>query len=399
VTEPAAEFIFGSWRAAQVPVAIEYPLEVLDEIRATATDGFQKLARGGLEVGGVLFGVRRDEGVRILTWRPIQCEYALGPTLQLSGRDRARLTLLLQTATDDPDLEGLQAVGWFVSHTRSDVLLSPQDLEIFDVFFPRPWQVTLVLHPTQAGVASAGFFVREADGTLKADSSYQEFSVKPLQRAPRLADVPAPVVKDRSNSRLKPQEMVATPMPTAAEPPQLGSGEAPLFRTLERSRAPRGWLWIVPVIGGLIVAGFLIKERYLARGIQPFSFHVFDAGQTVQIEWDQNSASIRNAHLGVIDITDGGETRRYSLADNELHAGRMSYLRRGGDLELRMTVYPVGSTAVQEFAHFLDPGSLAPPAPPPEVEQLRQERDRLETQVQQLKQDLLKEQTRRRRRK
>ena len=147
------------------------------------------------------------------------------------------------------------------------------------------------------------------------------------------------------------------------------------------------------------MAGFLIRERYLARGNQPFSFHVFDAGQTVQIEWDQNSASIHNAHLGVIDITDGGETKRYSLADNELRAGKMSYLRSGGDLELRMTVYPAGSTAVQEFAHFLDPGSLAPPAPPAEVEQLRQERDRLETEVQQLKEDLLKEQTRRRRRK
>jgi len=399
VIEPAAESIFGSWSAAQVPVAIEYPLEVLDEIRATATDGFQKLARGGLEVAGVLFGVRRDAGIRILTWRPIQCEYALGPTLQLSERDRAQLTLLLQTAAEDPDLEGLQPVGWFVSHTRSDVLLSPQDLEIFEGFFPKPWQVTLVLHPTQAGVASAGFFVREADGTLKADSSYQEFSVKPLHRAARLADVPVPVVKDRSNSRLKPQEMVATPTPSAAEPPQLGSVEAPLFRTLERPRGPRGWLWILPIIGGLIVAGFLIRERYLARGNQPFSFHVFDAGQTVQIEWDQNSASIHNAHLGVIDITDGGETKRYSLADNELRAGKMSYLRSGGDLELRMTVYPAGSTAVQEFAHFLDPGSLAPPAPPAEVEQLRQERDRLETEVQQLKEDLLKEQTRRRRRK
>jgi hypothetical protein len=56
VTEPTAEFIFGSWGAPQLPVAIEYPLEVMDEIRAAATDGLQKLARGGLEVGGVLFG-------------------------------------------------------------------------------------------------------------------------------------------------------------------------------------------------------------------------------------------------------------------------------------------------------------------------------------------------------
>jgi len=370
----------------------------MDEIRATATDGLQKLARGGLEVAGILFGVRREAGIRILTWRPIPCEYALGPTLQLSERDRADLTRLIETSVEDPDLEGLQPVGWFLSHTRSDVLLSPQDLEIFDGFFPGPWQLTLVLRPTHAGVARAGFFVREADGTLKSDSSYQEFTVKPLHRASRLADVPVPVAKDRSNARLKPEPAVAAPMATIVEPRRPAHAEPPLFRTLERHKAPRGWLWTLPVILGVIVAGFLIKERYLPPGNQPFSFHVFDAGETVQIEWDRNSAPIRNAHLGVIDVKDSGETKRYPLADDELHSGKMSYSRRGGDLELRMTVYPVGSTAVQEFAHFLDPGLVTPPAPPAEVEQLRKERDRLETEVKQLKEDLRKAQTVRRRR-
>jgi hypothetical protein len=158
------------------------------------------------------------------------------------------------------------------------------------------------------------------------------------------------------------------------------------------------------VILGLIVAGLFVKERYLTHQNQPFSLHVYDAGETVQIEWDQNAAPIRNAHIGVIDIKDGGETKRYSLADEELHAGKLPYQRRGGDLELRMTVYPVGSTAVQEFAHFLDPGPVAPvpaaaptPAPPStsEIDQLRQERDRLDTEVKKLKEDLRKERSRR----
>ena len=380
-------------------MAIEYPLEVMDEIRAAVTDGLQKLARGGLEIAGVLFGVRRETGIRILTWRPIRCEYAHGPTLQLSSRDLAELTRLLTAAAEDPDLEGLQPVGWFLSHTRSEVLLSPQDQEIFNGFFPKLWQTTLVLHPNQAGVARAGFFVRAADGALKSDSSYQEFTVKPLHRAQTLADAPVPVAKERSNSRLKPEPVVVTPATSraapSAEPRPPARVEPPLFRTLDRSKTPRGWLWMVPVVLGLVVAGFLIKERYLTPR-QPFSLHVYDAGETVQIEWNQNSAPIRDAHIGVIDIKDGGETKRYSLADDELRAGKMSYLRRGGDLELRMTVYPVGSTAVQEFAHFLDPGPATPPAAPPEVEQLRKERDQLESEVNQLKDDLRKERALRR---
>ena len=405
MTEQTAEFIFGSWSAPQLPLEVEYPLEVMDELRAAATDGLQKLARGGLEVGGVLFGSRRDTGIRILTWRPIPCEYALGPTLQLSERDRAELKRLLAASAADSDLQGLQPVGWFLSHTRSAVVLSPHDLEIFDEFFPEPWQVTLVLHPAQTGVARAGFFVREPGGGLKSDSSYQEFTVKPMHRASRLPDLPLPAAaKDPPAPQAKPAH---DPRPLATNGGHIPAAhlEPPLFRTLERPRTPRGWLWMLPVILGFIVAGFLVKERYLAAQNRTFPFRVYASGDTVQIEWDQNAAPIRNAHLGALEIKDSGESKRYPLADEQLRAGKMSYLPRSGDLEMRMTVYPVGFTPVQEFAHFLDPGPAGAPAPAPapaanisEIDQLREERDRLQKQVNQLKEDLRKEQNLRRRR-
>jgi hypothetical protein len=243
---------------------------------------------------------------------------------------------------------------------------------------------------------------------LKSDSSYQEFTVKPLHRGYNLADNPAPVAKERSNSRLKPQPALATPVAAApiatlAETRPLAHVEPPVFRTLDRTKAPRGWLWTLPVILGIIVAGFLVKERYLTIQNQTFFFHVQEAGDSVRIEWDQNAAAIRNAHVGAIDVKDGGGTKRYALGDQELQSGQMLYKRQGGDLEIRMTVYPVGFNPVQQFAHFLDPGSgvpasSTPTGPPAEVEQLRQERDRLETEVKQLKENLRKEQALRRRR-
>ena len=146
-----------------------------------------------------------------------------------------------------------------------------------------------------------------------------------------------------------------------------------------------------------------VKERYLTIQSQTFFFHVQEAGDSVRIEWDQNAAAIRNAHVGAIDVKDGGGTKRYALGDQELQSGQMLYKRQGGDLEIRMTVYPVGFNPVQQFAHFLDPGSgtpasSAPTGPPAEVEQLRQERDRLEMEVKQLKENLRKEQALRRRR-
>jgi hypothetical protein len=186
-------------------------------------------------------------------------------------------------------------------------------------------------------------------------------------------------------------------MPTKTEPQRRAHVDAPLFRTLDRQQTPRGWLWMIPLVLGLMVAGFLVKERYLGNENQTFLVHVYDAGGTVQIEWDPNAGPIRNAHLGAIDIKDGGETKRYPLADEQLRSGKMPYTRQGGDLEVRMTVYPVGFRPVQQFAHFLDPGAATTPAAPSEVEQLRRERDQLQTEVQQLKDEMRKQKTVRRR--
>src|SRR5258708_7456997 len=196
VTEQAAEFIFGSWSTPEIQLTIEYPLEVMDEIRAAVCDGLQQLSHGGLEVGGVLFGARRENTLRILTWRPISCEHAHGPSLRLSDRDRIDLARLMEVAKTDSDLAGLHPAGWFLSHARSDIFLTQSDLEIFHGFFPEPWQVTLVLRPSKAGPARAGFFLREADGSLRSESSYKDFAVEPLHHPGAVGDQPGSRPRD-----------------------------------------------------------------------------------------------------------------------------------------------------------------------------------------------------------
>src|SRR6266571_4441321 len=82
---------FASWSVAESPITIEYTLVVLEEIRRAVTEGFQRLSRGGLEVGGVLYGSREDRTVRVLAIRPIACEHARGPGFLLSDHDAADL--------------------------------------------------------------------------------------------------------------------------------------------------------------------------------------------------------------------------------------------------------------------------------------------------------------------
>src|SRR5580704_6453950 len=124
VKELGPLFQFASWNIPQFPRAIEYPLEVLEEIRAFACDELLQLSHGGDEVGGVLFGTRREDLIRILTWRPIACEHSGGEGLRLSNNDRMNLAVQLEVGRQNPDLKDLRPIGWFVSHLRGDVSLS-----------------------------------------------------------------------------------------------------------------------------------------------------------------------------------------------------------------------------------------------------------------------------------
>jgi hypothetical protein len=67
-------------------------------------------------------------------------------------------------------------VGWYISHTRSEITLTESDQEIFTTYFGQPWQVTLVIRPSRGGNMRAGYFVRQQDGTLDPAQSPLEFN-------------------------------------------------------------------------------------------------------------------------------------------------------------------------------------------------------------------------------
>src|SRR5437870_4163293 len=97
----------GSWTVSQYWIEIEYALDVMAEIDRTVIDGFNRLRRGGVEVGGVLFGERNGRTVTILAFRPLACEHALGPNFVVSKSDQIGLAALLESSVADPLLEGM----------------------------------------------------------------------------------------------------------------------------------------------------------------------------------------------------------------------------------------------------------------------------------------------------
>jgi proteasome lid subunit RPN8/RPN11 len=371
---------FGSWSVAESPITIEYSLVLIEEIRHAVSEGFQRLSRGGIEVGGVLYGVRNGRTVRLLATREIACEHARGPSFHLSQKDRAALDEQLAQDQQEARLDGMICAGWFVSHTRSEIALADSDREIYAAFFPAPWQMTMVIRPGRGGSMRAGFFVREADGTVKSERSYMEFSfpdrlagvLDSVQRRERLSPL------DRRGFGSAAVAPVPRDSPHDVQPQSAG----PRFLPMPPPKRKWGWLlaWLVLVIG-LLVFGV---RSFMSRGVaEPVGLSVVERDGQLQIEWNHAANSVTAATSGSLEIVDGADTRVVALTPQDLARGKFTYARNTGDIDVRMTVVDKKGTRLQEASRFL--GRPPVGAQAGELDALKQRRDQLEAEVKRLR--------------
>ncbi len=369
----------GSWTAGGHAIRIEYSASVLAEIRAAAVEGLCRFRRGGIEIGGILFGTTHGATVRILAFRPVPCQYASGPSYLLSDGDQQLLAQMLELPKHDPILEGLVPVGWYHSHTRSGVSLSAADLEIHRRYFRQPWQVALVVQPEPFGSARAGFFFREADGSIHAEASYAEFvlaapakrraagaavgSQEPEAKADRQITAPS----SEQNSAV--EAVKANPTTAATEettdeiigPAATGDtvGAAILGRII--------WAkWVIAGVCACLIAGaaFAWYLHGLEDSRAAISLRLQDAGGQLQIIWDKEARPILDATGAILHITDGGEGVNLRLDEIRLRHGSVYYVRRSGNVEVAMHVYRSGRPPVEEVVDYLGAAPQAqPPAP------------------------------------
>ena len=388
---------FASWSVAESPITIEYSLIVIEEMRHAVAEGFQRLSRGGIEVGGVLYGTREGRTVRVMAMRPIACEHARGPAFLLSDKDRMSLNQQLTSDAEDPHLEGLISVGWFLSHTRSEITLSDSDLELYSIFFPAPWQVTLVVRPGRAGSMRAGFFVREADGTVKSERSYLEFNF-PDRLAGVLDRAPGPRpervqgerrMNNRAESFTSSAAIGATAAATAArremqQPQELA---APTFgqpRFVPSGPPKKKWPWLLGWAVLVIVAAVFGLRYWMMRPVtEPIALAVVEHEGQLHIEWNHASRPVTAAVRGTLVINDGSNTQTFALSPRDLTAGNYTYERKTGDVEVRMSVEDAEGGKVQEASRYV--GQAPVKIDQNEVSELKKKRAELEDQVEQLK--------------
>ena len=363
----------------------------MDEIRAYACDTLSRLSHGGREIGGVMYGSRVEGVIRVATWRPITSEYAHGDILKLSNNDRMTLAVQFEAARGNPELKQLRPVGWFVSHPAGGVAMTESDQETYSGFFPESSQVTLVIHPTGGGRAEAGFFVREADGSVRSESSYKQFVLEPPVVVEPVTAVappePAPVAAPVS----APPERKAPIIPVAVAPPS--------FATAEPLPARERWLWAIPIALAVGIAGWLLYTSMVKPRAQksatnaPIGFHVSSSvDHTAQLEWNANSSAIHDAQRGEINVTDGGKNSQIALSSDQLRAGKMTYLAQSGDVGFDLAVYPANGSPVHESTRLVAPAASEPR--PQALASTKVDDSALQAQVRRLAEDLRKERAR-----
>lgn len=375
---------FGSWSAAESPVTIEYSLVVIEEIRHEVSEGFQKLSRGGVEVGGLLYGTREGRTVRILAMRPINCEHSRGPAFQLSSADREVLEEQIEHGGEDPRLTDLICLGWFVSHTRSEIMLSESDLELYEKYFSAPWQVTLVIRPGRGGSMRAGFFVREHDGTVRGESSYLEFNFPDrlagvLDRPPR-SDRPAATRPHTVYFR------ESGAVPAHRENPQ-AAAQLPAGPQLLPSPPPKAkWPWLT-AWGAAVAIAIVVAVRYfiMTPTADPLDLSVIERNGALQIEWNHAAKAVTTAVRGSLSITDGPTPHTVALTPADLQRGNYAYQRTSDDVEVRMRVEnSSGSSSESKPATFLA-AIPSKAVSDDKVKALEQQRDELQAEIDRLK--------------
>jgi proteasome lid subunit RPN8/RPN11 len=416
---------FATWSAPGHSVRIEYSAAVLDEIRQTAVDGYHRVPHGGVETGGILFGTHQGNAVRIQAWRPIACEYAKGPSFLLSEKEEAALTEALHAWRGDAALAGLEPVGWYRAHTRSEIFLSDADLAFFNRFFPEPWQAGLIVRPASFAPTRAGFFFREADGRIRAQSSYHEFTFMPvamdqaavdqaakeapgIPKAPPSAPLreaapggalpeaapgaalpeaapgaalpeaaPGAALPEAAPGAALPEAAPGSALPKAARvvvaapeaPPAIATERHPVLESTPQPPLPSSGAWLKWSAAGLGVLAFAALGFWLLKPSPSLKLAATDMGGQLRIAWDGAARPISRATSGWIEFDDHGVRTQVKLTAADLRSGSVFYARQSGDVAVRLTVEAPGSAPVAETTRFLRPGeSGTAPTPAPRLD-------------------------------
>jgi hypothetical protein len=297
--------LYRRWAPAKSTVKIEFPPDIIHDIRAQSGD----------HDCGYLFGRRQGNEVRVFT-------------------------ALRTPQADDPRIAGLEAVGVYIIRVRGEVFLTDADLE----------QVDRVQNGIAFVIAGgrAGFFAREANGSMQAVRSHEEFLV--ADAATQAEPLARPGASPRGRH--------------AALPP------------------PSVWKWTLG-IGALLagpVAAFVYLQPLMPR--PPLELLLREANGQLVIQWDAREAT---ASDGVLEITEAGARTELPVASGSSSA---TYAVRSGDVEIRLSSGSRSGRVHWTSARFIEPAKQQLVAEDRSPDEIREDLDQLQHQAEYLRQSI-----------
>jgi hypothetical protein len=296
------------WWFPGSPVKVHLDLKVVRQLN-------QRLAGKGIGASGtgLLFGRIQDGVTEILDFQP-----ATGPTVAsaveaLKGERERSL------------------IGYYRTEEGGTFHLNAQDRSLAEQCFPKPHQVSLVIHYNGFGPPNATFFFRDKDGRM-ADFAFLEFPFDPSLLA----------IEERDRIQRSHPAIIEQPVSSSLATNSPVVNSHPKRSLLRRSL---GWIGSLAVIFALGIAfrSAPIREQSTriwravlfsfktapASATQPshasIALHAIRQNSDLELTWNGESSLIAAASSSVVSIQDGQSKRIVSLDSAQLRGGSLLY--------------------------------------------------------------------------
>ena len=378
------DFVFG-----EDPQSLALPMHVVAEIWGKVHQGMRTLARGGLEVGGLLVGPKTSGRTVVDSIIPLPIEYRHGPSFQMSSSDLANIVPAIESVQGDGSKT---VVGFYRSRTRGDGTLRESDHEIFNAIeralvLPAVTYVRLnsssstdfrwcfVVAPMSESAALVCVAMRNADGwedmqpfTLRSDlfSSSTVPSSTGLLQMPRRQDL------DKEEGPIGSPVSLSAAQPVT-DHPELEQSAASLAVGRRDVWGARSWLYAAACVA--LAGGVAVPYRWAVRK-QPqptasvrtqtgvprthLGFSATPEGSVWKLAWDRAAMDALNPIAAVLFIQDGGYAQQVPLAPADLASGAIFYTPQNNNLAFRLRI-DRGGEQIEEHVRVLGAPRMTPP--------------------------------------
>ena len=322
--------------------AIDCPVSVLQNLRASVLGRFNSTPHGGSDVTGVLFGTRQGDEVRITAFCACSGEGEVSASGALEETQHA-ITAVISASRDQEEFAGLEPLGWFRAHPRCQLGLDERDLEIANTLFSEPWQVALVMRPGNSAATRVCFYFRDREGPWTADCAVRAFTVPAGDLEAAREFTGDPVEENQALTPTEPRGYSSTLL----EPPEP--------RRPTRLPVLAVTMCVLAAVAGGVYYWFM---RPQTLGL---TVHLTDSAAQLRIEWDRTAGAIRDAKVGYVEIGDGGQVERVDLDASQLQIGYVNHQRQSNQVAVRLVVMGDGGSSVEEVTRFVAPAGLPNP--------------------------------------